>query len=138
MAHGLANAALISHVIRFNATDRPPKQVGAVQRAGRGGAWWHSGNDGQHAKKCKLAGGGHTPPCDVFCKQGRWFTASLPSPPPPQAAFPQYEYPRGKERYAELADMLGLGGAKPRDKVAALITAVEALKAQCGVPVRGR
>lgn len=25
--HGLANAALISHVIRFNATDRPPKQV---------------------------------------------------------------------------------------------------------------
>ncbi|EFN58161.1 hypothetical protein CHLNCDRAFT_141971 [Chlorella variabilis] len=74
--HGLANAALISHVIRFNATDRPPKQ----------------------------------------------------------AAFPQYEYPRGKERYAELADMLGLGGVKPRDKVVNLIHAVEGLKAQCGVP----
>ncbi|GAB4813245.1 hypothetical protein N2152v2_000291 [Parachlorella kessleri] len=74
--HGLANALLITHVIRFNATDRPPKQ----------------------------------------------------------AAFPQYEYPQGKSRYAEIADMLGLGGEKPREKVAALITAIEELKAQCGVP----
>ncbi|PSC69509.1 bifunctional acetaldehyde-alcohol dehydrogenase [Micractinium conductrix] len=78
VAHGLANAALISHVIRYNATDRPPKQ----------------------------------------------------------AAFPQYEYPRGKERYAELADMLGLGGPgmRPREKVRALILAVEELKAKCAVP----
>ncbi|KAL4451627.1 hypothetical protein ABPG75_007289 [Micractinium tetrahymenae] len=77
--HGLANAAIISHVIRFNATDRPPKQ----------------------------------------------------------AAFPQYSYPQGKQRYAELADMLGVGGgadAKPRQKVVNLILAVEELKRQCDVP----
>ena len=42
---------------------------------------------------------------------------------------------QGKSRYAEIADMLGLGGEKPREKVAALITAIEELKAQCGVPV---
>lgn len=77
--HGLANAALISHVIRFNATDRPPKV----------------------------------------------------------AAFPQYQYPQAKKRYAELADMLGVGGGadmKPREKVKNLILAVEDLKKQCGVP----
>lgn len=33
--------------------------------------------------------------------------------------------------------MLGLGGEKPREKVAKLIEAVEGLKRQCGVPVRG-
>ncbi len=31
--------------------------------------------------------------------------------------------------------MLGLGGEKPREKVANLIRAVEELKATCGVPV---
>lgn len=76
--HGLANAALISHVIRYNATDRPMKQ----------------------------------------------------------AAFPQYQYPQAVQRYAELADVLGLGGDSPQDKVIRLIEAVEGLKAQCGVPVR--
>lgn len=42
---------------------------------------------------------------------------------------------QGKARYAELADMLGLGGEKPREKVANLIRAVEELKATCGIPV---
>lgn len=74
--HGLANAALISHVIRFNATDRPLKQ----------------------------------------------------------AVFPQYEFPQAKDRYAELADMLGLGGATPDEKVMHLIEAVEELKRQCDIP----
>ncbi len=74
--HGLANAALISHVIRYNATDAPAKQ----------------------------------------------------------AAFPQYQYPKAKQQYAELASMLGLGGATDDDKVVALIEAVEELKRQCDVP----
>ncbi len=57
--HGLANAALISHVIRYNATDAPAKQ----------------------------------------------------------AAFPQYQYPKTKQQYAELASMLNLGGNTEDEKV---------------------
>lgn len=76
LPHGLANAALISHVIRYNATDAPLKQ----------------------------------------------------------AAFPQYEFPQAKQRYAELADMVGLGGTTDDEKVIKLIEAVEDLKAQCDVP----
>ena len=34
--HGLANAALISHVIRYNASDRPLKQVGQAAVCGAG------------------------------------------------------------------------------------------------------
>lgn len=52
-------------------------------------------------------------------------TAAHPSPPLLQA----------KERYAEMADTLGLGGSTPEEKVIKLIEAVEGLKAQCGVPV---
>ena len=54
---------------------------------------------------------------------------------PLQAALPQYEYPQAKQRYAELADSLCLGGASEDEKVIRLIEAIEALKAQCGVPV---
>jgi acetaldehyde dehydrogenase/alcohol dehydrogenase len=68
--HGLANAVLISHVIRYNATDKPFKQ----------------------------------------------------------AAFPQYQFPEAKERYAEIADVLGLGGKTTDEKVMNLIAAVEQLK----------
>eukprot|EP00887_Chlorella_sp_A99_P006632 scaffold3.g6632.t1 len=82
--HGLANAALISHVIRYNATDRPLKQ----------------------------------------------------------AAFPQYDYPKAswkgwgwaKQRYAELADILNLGGTTEEEKVIKLIDAVEDLKSKVGIP----
>ncbi|EFN53515.1 hypothetical protein CHLNCDRAFT_58567 [Chlorella variabilis] len=74
--HGLANAALISHVIRYNATDRPLKM----------------------------------------------------------AAFPQYQFPQAKGHYAELSDMLGLGGGSPDEKVIKLIEAVEELKRQCDIP----
>ncbi|PSC68567.1 bifunctional acetaldehyde-alcohol dehydrogenase [Micractinium conductrix] len=74
--HGMANAALITHVIRYNATDRPMKM----------------------------------------------------------AVFPQYQYPQAKDRYAELSDMLGLGGTTPDQKVMHLIEAVEALKAKIGIP----
>lgn len=74
--HGLANAALISHVIRYNATDMPYKQ----------------------------------------------------------AAFPQYQFPQAKERYAEIADILCLGGNTQDEKVIKLIEAVEALKKQVDIP----
>ena len=57
--HGLANALLISYVIRFNATEKPVKQ----------------------------------------------------------GTFPQYDHPHAKERYAQVADYLGLGGKTADDKV---------------------
>ncbi|QSF49798.1 bifunctional acetaldehyde-CoA/alcohol dehydrogenase [Thermosynechococcus sp. TA-1] len=74
--HGLANALMICHVIRYNATDAPLKQ----------------------------------------------------------AIFPQYKYPQAKERYAQIADFLELGGSTPEEKVARLIAAIEDLKAQLEIP----
>lgn len=74
--HGLANALLISDVIRFNAVEAPTKQ----------------------------------------------------------AAFPQYKYPLAIERYARIADYLGLGGKTPAQKVEKLIEAVEDLKKKIDIP----
>ncbi|PPS44873.1 bifunctional acetaldehyde-CoA/alcohol dehydrogenase [Chroococcidiopsis sp. TS-821] len=74
--HGLANALLISHVIRYNATDVPFKQ----------------------------------------------------------AIFPQYKYPNAKERYAQIADHLRLGGNTPDEKVEKLVEAVEDLKRSLDIP----
>lgn len=74
--HGLANALMISHVIRYNATDVPFKQ----------------------------------------------------------AIFPQYKYPNAKERYAQIADYLKLGGNTPDEKVEKLVEAVEDLKHQLEIP----
>ena len=34
-----------------------------------------------------------------------------------QSAFPQYEFPQAKQQYAEIADMLGLGGHTEDEKV---------------------
>ncbi|HPA64040.1 MAG TPA: bifunctional acetaldehyde-CoA/alcohol dehydrogenase [Spirochaetota bacterium] len=76
LPHGLANALMISQVIRFNSTDAPIKQT----------------------------------------------------------AFPQYKYPNAKERYAKIADFLGLGGKTADDKVNKLIDAIEKLKAQLNIP----
>ncbi len=74
--HGLANALLLTHVIRYNATDVPWKQT----------------------------------------------------------SFPQYTYPSAKERYARIADYLGLGGATLDEKVELLIEAIEKLKAKLKIP----
>ncbi len=74
--HGLANALLISHVIRYNATDVPFKQ----------------------------------------------------------AIFPQYKYPNAKQRYAQIADHLQLGGTTLDEKVERLIIAVEELKRDLDIP----
>ncbi|TVU53485.1 MAG: bifunctional acetaldehyde-CoA/alcohol dehydrogenase [Arthrospira sp. PLM2.Bin9] len=76
LPHGLANALMISHVIRYNSTDAPFKQ----------------------------------------------------------AIFPQYEYPQAKQRYAEIADYLKLGGNTLDEKVEKLIEAVEYLKQQIEIP----
>jgi acetaldehyde dehydrogenase/alcohol dehydrogenase len=73
--HGLANALLICHSIKFNATDAPVKQ----------------------------------------------------------AAFPQYKYPNTRERYARIADFLGLGGKTVDDKIANLVKSIEKLKADVGI-----
>ncbi len=76
VAHGLANALLISYVIRYNATDVPTKMT----------------------------------------------------------AFPQYDRPVAKCRYAAIADHLGLGGRDNEAKVVNLIKAVETLKRDIGIP----
>jgi len=74
--HGLANALMIPHVIRYNATDVPFKQ----------------------------------------------------------AIFPQYKYPNAKERYAQIAIRLNLGGDTTDEKVARLVEAIEDLKRQLDIP----
>ncbi len=76
LAHGLANALLISEVIRYNKTDVPKKL----------------------------------------------------------ATFPQYKYPLAKERYARIADYLGLGGKDADEKVEKLIEAIEQLKKRVDIP----
>jgi acetaldehyde dehydrogenase/alcohol dehydrogenase len=76
LPHGLANALLISNVIRYNANDNPTKQ----------------------------------------------------------AAFSQYDRPKAKCRYAEIAAFLGLGGATKDEQVENLIAWVDALKKELDIP----
>ncbi|MGE4490685.1 MAG: bifunctional acetaldehyde-CoA/alcohol dehydrogenase [Kiritimatiellales bacterium] len=51
-----------------------------------------------------------------------------------QAAFPQYSWPTAKERYARVADYLGLGGKTDDEKVNLLIKAINGLKAELDIP----
>jgi acetaldehyde dehydrogenase / alcohol dehydrogenase len=74
--HGLANALLISNVIRYNANNNPTKQT----------------------------------------------------------AFSQYDRPKARARYAQIADHLQLGGARTGDKVENLIAWVDALKKELDIP----
>jgi acetaldehyde dehydrogenase / alcohol dehydrogenase len=74
--HGLANALLITNVIRYNANNNPTKQT----------------------------------------------------------AFSQYDRPKARARYAEIADHLQLGGARTGDKVTNLIAWVEAMKKDLDIP----
>lgn len=76
LPHGLANALLISNVIRYNANDNPTKQ----------------------------------------------------------AAFSQYDRPKAKCRYAEIASYLGLGGNTKDEQVENLIHWVESLKKTLEIP----
>jgi acetaldehyde dehydrogenase/alcohol dehydrogenase len=51
-----------------------------------------------------------------------------------QTSFPQYTYPSAKARYARIADHLALGGRTPDEKVELLITAINRLKKEVGLP----
>ena len=75
LPHGVANALLITEVIRFNSSEAPTKM----------------------------------------------------------GTFAQYEYPKAIERYAEVADFLGLKGNNNKEKVENLIKAIDELKAKVGI-----
>jgi len=76
LPHGLANALLLTNVIRYNANDNPTKQ----------------------------------------------------------SAFSQYDRPKARCRYAEIADALGLGGFSKDEKVESLIAWIERLKRDIEIP----
>ncbi len=75
LPHGVANALLISEVLRFNAAEVPAKM----------------------------------------------------------GTFSQYDHPHTLERYAEVADYLGLGGKTNSEKLENLINAIEQLKKEVGI-----
>ena len=75
LPHGVANALLISEVLRFNAAEVPVKM----------------------------------------------------------GTFSQYDHPHTLERYAEVADYLGLGGKTAQEKLDNLIEAIEQLKKRVGI-----
>ncbi len=54
--------------------------------------------------------------------------------PSKQTAFPQYEYPSAKERYARVARFLELGGETDDERVECLIGAIEDLKQELKIP----
>ncbi len=53
--------------------------------------------------------------------------------PTKMGTFPQYAYPHTKQRYAQFATALGIGGANDDEKVENLIAAVHELKHQVGI-----
>ena len=54
--------------------------------------------------------------------------------PRKQAAFPQYEYPNAKARYARLAQYVGFEGKNDDELVEALIKGIDKLKYEIGIP----
>ena len=54
--------------------------------------------------------------------------------PHKQATFPQYKYPNAKEKYAQIADELGLGGKTLDEKVELYIQAVDKLMKSINLP----
>ena len=75
LPHGVANALLITEVMKFNASEAPTKM----------------------------------------------------------GTFAQYEYPKAIERYAEVADFLGIKGNSNKEKFDNLVKAIEELKAKVGI-----
>ena len=53
--------------------------------------------------------------------------------PVKMGTFPQYDHPHTMERYAEVADYLGLGGKNDKEKVENLIKAIDELKVKIGI-----
>ena len=56
--------------------------------------------------------------------------------PAKMGTFSQYDHPKTMQRYAEIADHLGLGGRKTQNKVENLISAINKLKARVGIKAR--
>ena len=54
--------------------------------------------------------------------------------PKKQATFPQYKYPCAVQRYAQVADELGLGGKSDEEKVQLLIDAIDKLMKDINLP----
>ncbi|HEY9593813.1 MAG TPA: iron-containing alcohol dehydrogenase, partial [Spirochaetia bacterium] len=54
--------------------------------------------------------------------------------PVKQTAFSRYTHPEAKERYARVADALGLGGESDTEKVNLLVAKIEELKTALGIP----
>jgi len=52
-----------------------------------------------------------------------------------QGTFPQYKYPKAKEKYGQVADNLGLGGNNDDEKVNLLINAITELKKTLDIPL---
>ena len=75
LPHGVANAVILTNVIRYNAEDVPTKM----------------------------------------------------------GTFSQYQYPHAKERYAEIARFVGLGGKNDDESLENLIKALEELKVKIGI-----
>lgn len=55
--------------------------------------------------------------------------------PTKQSAFSQYDRPKARCRYAEIADVLGLGGSTTAEKVENLVAWIEQLKHDLEIPV---
>ena len=53
--------------------------------------------------------------------------------PEKMGTFPQYDHPHTLERYAEVADYLGLGGNTNEEKLESLISAIDDLKHKIGI-----
>jgi acetaldehyde dehydrogenase/alcohol dehydrogenase len=53
--------------------------------------------------------------------------------PAKMGTFPQYDHPHTLERYAEVADYLGLGGKTPKEKLEKLISAIRELRYKIGI-----
>ncbi len=89
-----------------------------------------------HSLSHKLGGHFHTPHgvanAYFMCQVIRYNSSEKPTK---QAAFPQYKYPNAKQRYAEIADYLNLGGKNDDEKVDNLIKALQDLKKAIGIPL---
>ncbi len=55
--------------------------------------------------------------------------------PAKMGTFPQYKYPQARRRYAEIAEMLGLGGKTDDEKVEKLIKKINELKKALNLPM---
>lgn len=87
-----------------------------------------------HSMAHKIGGHLHIPHgianAYLICQVIRYNCSEKPTK---QAAFPQYKYPFAKERYAQIADALGLSGKNDDEKVNNLIKAIQDLKTSINV-----